>query len=178
MGYDLTLLTDDELQRRIMEIDRRREKLGTVKGRIEAEDNFAKIFKYLKVYGYKADIEGKEEESLRTKIWLRSLSDEIAVYGFGGIWEAIESFVNSDTREYRPMPMPADIIAACRKLGRNPKAEMARREQARREAELEAKWANERDAYRSGRKGETALDLEQWLEDLRARYPLENREKV
>lgn len=156
---ELAVLTNDELAAAINAIEERKAFLATDAGKVRACTNFMDIFKYLEQFGYKFDGDPK----LKSQIWTDALREEIAIYGFEGIRDAVKNFALNDTREYRPFPMPSDIIAECRKSGRNPKVELGRREQKRREAELEAQWRAE---CKVDKKPE---EIEAWLQKMRER---------
>ena len=136
---NLVSLTSDELMKKVAEIDRRRAYLETTEGRLRAADHFIAMFKVMAILGYRLD---DSEKMLKAKLWCDLMSEEIAVYGFDIIEQAFKNFASHDLRDYRAFPMPSDIKAECKKLGKNPKAELGRRRQAQREAELEAQ-ANE-----------------------------------
>lgn len=136
---DLAILSEQDLLERAKAADFRADYLKTEEGQKEAMMAMLNEFAYLRAYGYRFEGDAKR----KAVIWAEALSECISVYGYEKVSEAVRSFANSDLRDFRAFPMPSDIIAECKKLGRNPKAELARREQERIERELELKWRKE-----------------------------------
>lgn len=111
------------IENKIIEMKRREENLKTKEGRISAEAEMLMIFAALNGYGYKLP---DTDEKTMAKLWVSALEESIIVYGTGGIKKAVFNFVKNDTRKIKQCPTVGDIIAEAKKLGLNPKVELAR----------------------------------------------------
>ena len=157
---DLVTMTDNELLKSIAEVESRAKFMETAQGKIRSAERMTVIFAALDGYGYKI---GTDDVLTKARLWVDALADEIALFGFDAIEAAVKSFAKNDHRQYKGCPTVSDIILECRKLGRNPRAEMARREQKKREAELEEQWRAE---CKTDKKPE---EIEAWLQKMRER---------
>lgn len=134
---ELMLLNDDELQTEVLNIDRRRTKLNTSEGMSEASRLMLGVLRGIEAAGY----EPKSDLADMAATWVMLMREQIAVYRFEGIKEAVYEFLRTDTREYKQFPSAGQIIEVCSRIGRNPRSELGRR----RQAEFERQVDEERD---------------------------------
>lgn len=138
---ELATLTQDELMQAIDQQRKRAEFLTTKRGQARALQHVTEILAYLNASGYR--LPTKDTDAVAAA-WTDQLSEVIAEYGFEDLQKSVRAFVMKDTREYKQFPNTGVIIAEMRANGRNPKAELSRREKEAREAELERQWAAEK----------------------------------
>ena len=130
------------IQKELDEVEKRRELLSTPEGLAEADKEMTSLLNAFVMAGYTLP----KVQSFRqlASFWRVGLCEEIALYGMPLLKKAAFEFIKEDQREYRACPTIADIKAMCMKMGKNPRAEMARYKQAERERRLEAQWDRER----------------------------------
>lgn len=114
------------LERELQAVEQRAKTLSTMEGRLRAEADLLSCLNALKVYGYKLPDVPVDQIA---RLWERGLEEYIALYGMDVIKLAVMRFAENDEREYRAFPTIPDIKAMCRKLGKNPRAEYAKRQQ-------------------------------------------------
>lgn len=122
---ELTTYTKDELSVEVNDIDRRKAKLKTAHGLEEATHKMLGILRGIEASGYPT----KTDIAEMAFTWTSAMSEQIAVYRIEGIKKAVMEFIRTDTREYKQFPSIGQIIDICEKIGMNPRAELARREQ-------------------------------------------------
>lgn len=154
-------LTNSELMQMVKSIEERKRKLATRSGQIAAAQEMLKILEYLEASGYKVPL--PDNRAAVAKVWTDQLSECIELYGFSVIRRAAKEFVMSDKREYRQLPNAQNIAEVVKRLGYNPKRELAKRQQEADEQcriaeanERAAEWARKQSPER--------------LEELRRRY--------
>lgn len=138
---ELATLSQDQLMHEVEMVDRRADYLKTEIGQTKAQKYVMEMLAYLSYSGYRPP---ESNRNFMAAAWVDALREEIAIYGFDVLREAFREFVKNDTREYRQWPNPGLIIAEMKRTGHNPKAELARRQKEKREAELEKKWQAEK----------------------------------
>lgn len=126
----------------IMAVDTRRRVIQTREGRMKAEQYMIGQFEYFRMCGYRIP---DTDYRMMARVWVDQLTDYIVTYGFEVITDAVKEYVRSDESVYRQMPGPAQIMAVCKRIGKNPVAEAERRklekiaEDMRRDAEERAR---------------------------------------
>ena len=114
------------LERELQEVESREKELATMAGRLRAEAEILSCLNALVAYGYKLPDVPADQIA---RLWERGLEEYIALYGMNLIKLAVVRFAETDERPYHDFPTISDIKAVCKKLGRNPKAEYAKRQQ-------------------------------------------------
>lgn len=148
-------MTEDQLRTEITLKSVRHTQLRTVDGTTKADgwriyaghlvklfkDEFAQYIEYSKM----------DEQRLASlaKSWAIQLESEYVLYGIDGIRAAMRSYVANDASVYYRFPKVGQIKAACTELHGSPEHELGLREQAKREARLEAEHQATMDAYRT-----------------------------
>lgn len=118
-------------ENKVAEMVKREEMAKTQEGMLQIENDMIVIFGVLNAYGYKLP---DADNRLMAKLWASSLKDYIVLYGTGVIKKAVMNFAENDRRDYRNCPTVSDIIEEAKKIGVNPKVELAK---AKAEKELE-----------------------------------------
>lgn len=118
-------------ENKVAEMEKREEMAKTQEGMLQIENDMIVIFGVLNAYGYKLP---DADNRLMAKLWASSLKDYIVLYGTGVIKKAVMNFAENDRRDYRNCPTVSDIIEEAKKIGVNPRAELAK---AKAEKELE-----------------------------------------
>ena len=150
---DLAILSDAQLDRTLAERNDRATKIKTREGIKTVTQEMLKIFAVLESCGYQINPDGRKAAAA---VWAKLLSNEVVVLGFAGLQKAIEKVIESDTRSYRSLPNIATVKEACHTLGGDPMIEKARRDQAKREAKIEAEHAAEVEEWKRN-------NPEEWL---------------
>lgn len=114
------------LERELQQVEQRQKELSTMEGRLRAEADLLSCLNALKVYGYRLPDAPVDQVA---RLWERGLEEYIALYGMDLIKLAVMKFAENDAREYKSFPTIPDIKAVCKRLGKNPKAEYAKRQQ-------------------------------------------------
>lgn len=113
------------LERELQACDARQKELATMAGKLRAEADMLSCLNALKAYGYRLpDVQPDQI----ARLWERGLEEYIVLYGMDVIKLAIMQYAENDDREYKAFPTIPEIKAVCKRMGRNPKAEYARRQ--------------------------------------------------
>lgn len=113
------------LEAEVANIEKREASLKTIEGQKRATGMMLDVLRVIEASGYQP----KADLAEMAAVWVSAMKDQIAVYRFQGIHEAVMEFIKTDTREYKQFPSVGQIINLCNQLGRNPRAELARRNQ-------------------------------------------------
>lgn len=135
---NLMLLTDDQLNKAVADMNKRAAALDTPRGQEIAAGRMLEILHLIDAAGYEA----KTDIANMAMSWVMLLRDQIEAYGFDTIRKAVCDFIRNDTREYKQFPSVGQIREQCSAIGANPKAELSRR----REEELVRRMRAERQA--------------------------------
>lgn len=139
---DLTLLPQNELDVLVRDIDRRAVALTTPQGQKKAADMMLEVLHLIEAAGYVP----KTDLADMAMVWTMAMIDQIAIYQFKGIREAVMEFIRTDSREYTQFPSAGQIIELCKQMGVNPRAELGRRRQAEFERMVDEERRREMDA--------------------------------
>ena len=131
---ELAVMTNNELEVAVDNIRRRTELLDTTEGQKKAAGMMIDVLHIIESAGY----EPKTDLADMAMIWVMVMREQIAVYQFKGIREAVIEFIKTDTREYKQFPSAGQIMDICMRIGKNPRVELSRR----RQAEFE-RWVDE-----------------------------------
>lgn len=122
---ELALLSNDELDVEVKNIERRASQLKTIDGQKRAAALMLETLRLIEAAGYSP----KTDLAEMAMSWVIIMREQIAVYQFKGIREAVIEFIKNDTREYKQFPSVGQIIDICNHIGKNPKVELSRRRQ-------------------------------------------------
>ena len=139
---ELAVMTDNELTKALHDVELRECALQTSKGQEKAAEMMLEVLKMIEAAGYPA----KSDLASMAMAWVMLLREQIALYSMAVIREAACEFIMSDIREYKQFPSVGQIADTCNRIGKNPRAEVARRREeaiaeqmkAERQAELDA----------------------------------------
>ena len=129
----LSLLSDEDLAKKIEEEKKRRAAMQTPKGRKVVVVKMLSILGIFKNCGYVLpdDVEATAE------LWVGMLEDEIARISFDGIEQAVTKYIQQDRRRYLSLPGVAEIKDRCHEIDLDPVIAEARQLQLWREQKLE-----------------------------------------
>lgn len=128
------------INNRIAEMEKRQATISTPQGMARVEKEIITIFGVLVAYGYKMP---DADEMLMAKVWGASLKEYFILYGSGTVKRAVMNFAENDTRDYKAFPTVAEIIAEAKKIGVNPKAELAKLKAREEEERIEREHKEE-----------------------------------
>lgn len=128
------------INNRIAEMEKRQATISTPQGMASVEKEIITIFGVLVAYGYKMP---DADEMLMAKVWGASLKEYFILYGSGTVKRAVMNFAENDTRDYKAFPTVAEIIAEAKKIGVNPKAELAKLKAKQEEEAIEMEHKKE-----------------------------------
>lgn len=133
MMTDLTLVSSTDLAKMEMAISERGKALATKEGKTQAQLWAVNMIEYLACSGYKLPSVDKE---LMAKTYAEQMADAIIIYGYDDIARVVKEWVKKDDREYKQFPTSGTLLAEVKKLLGNPLAEIARRNQEARVAQI------------------------------------------
>lgn len=122
----------NELTIEVNNIARREASLKTAEGQKRATGMMLNVLRVIEAAGY----EPKSDLAEMAVVWVNAMKEQIAVYRFEIIEKAVLEYIQTDTREYKQFPSVGQIIDICNRIGKNPKAELAKREQEERERQM------------------------------------------
>lgn len=143
--YELTILSDTELDRAIEELKERELALQTESGQKYIISKMRELIMHLQEMGY---VIHANELGL-AKIWAKSLSEEFVRLGTDGMKEAIDLWIAEDSNEFHTFPKIPWIKEACAKITGDPRVEKGRRVQAEAEQQMEIDHQKEVEEFKN-----------------------------
>lgn len=150
------LMTNDELMLAVRDVEKREASLMTVEGQKRAAGMMLDVLRMIESAGYTP----KADPVDMAMVWVMAMREQIAAYRFEVIREAAMEFITKDASEYKMFPSAGQIIDICNRMGKNPRAELARRKAAERVADIEQERADELAALPEGYKAECMRKFE------------------
>lgn len=136
---DLTVLTDNELEKELSLLKEREAQYESKDGLKTIQGKTLELIATIEAFGY----EVKGDRQMLAKIWAHALKDQVIRIGFAGIQRAAITWYEQDSARFYDFPKVSQIIEVCEQTHGDPRVEKGRRDYERRVASIDQEHEEE-----------------------------------